>query len=453
MDITFQKSDEVSGLLTIKLEKADYQNQVDKSLRTYRQKAQMKGFRPGMVPMGLVKKMYGKAIVSEEVNKVLNDKINEYFKENNLKTLGEPLTDEEKQKPIDFDTMETFEFFFDIALSPEFDVTVSKDDKVDYYTIEVSDKMVDDQVNMYKSRNGKHENVDSYEANDIIKGVLTELDEKGTAKEAGIVVEEAVVMPSYFKNEDQKKLFDGAKVDSTIVFNPATAYEGSKTELASLLKYDKEKVDEVKSDFSLVIKEITRYMPGDLTQEIFDEVYGKDAVKNEEEFRAKIKEDLAKQLVGHSDFKFFLDARKALEDKVGKLKFPDELLKRFMKLNNPDKDEKFVDDNYDGSIKALEWQLIREKLVEANQIKVENEDVQNMARQAAREQFAQYGMMQIPDDLLNHYVEEMLKKRETVNDLVDRIIENKLVAIFKAQMTLENKTISMDEFNKLLEKK
>jgi trigger factor len=403
--------------------------------------------------MGLVRKMYGKAVVAEEVNKVLNEKINQYIQENNLKTLGEPLTNEEKQKPVDFETMGDYEFVFDLALAPAFEVSISKEDKVDYYQIEVSDKMVDEQINMYRQRHGKHVTVDTYEANDMLKGTLTELDEKGAPKEGGIVVEDSVLMPSYMKNDDQKKLFDGAATNSAVVFNPAAAYDGNETELATMLKIDKEKVAEMKSDFSYSISEITRYVPGDLSQEIYDEVYGKDVVKTEEEFRAKIKEDLAKQLTSHSDFKLFLDVKKYLETKVGTLQYPDALLKRFMKLSNEDKDEKYIEDNYDGSIKALTWQLIKEKLVAANELKVVEDDVKAMARQATREQFAQYGMMQVPDELLDRYSAEMMKKRETVNDLVDRVIENKLIAVFKEKMTLENKSISMDDFNKMLEQK
>lgn len=451
MDISFQNVDKVSGELIIKIQKPDYQERVDKSLKVCRQKAQMNGFRQGMVPMGLIKKFYGTSVMSEEINKILSEKINDYVKEKNLKMLGEPLTNEEKQKPIDFETMESFEFVFDIALTPDFTVEVSKSDKVDYYMIEVTDKMVDDQINMYKQRNGKHEQVEHYQDNDMLKGTLMELDENGAAKAEGIVVEDSVLMPSYMKNDDQKGLFEDVKVKSVVVFNPSKAYDGNEAEISSLLKIDKEKVSEMKSDFSYEIKEITRFVSGDLTQEIFDQVYGKDIIKTEEDFRAKVKEDIAHQLGGNSDYRLLVDGREMIEKKIGKLEFPDKILKRLMLMNNKDKDEKYIDENYEGSIKALVWQLVKEQLVEKYAIKVENNEVLAMAKDMTRSQFAQYGMMNVPQELIDQYASEMLKKKESVNDIVDRVVENKLIAVFKDNVTLVNKDVTIEEFNKLFE--
>ena len=451
MNVSLQNIDKVSALLTVKLEKADYQPQVDKSLKNIRQKAQVPGFRPGMVPMSLVKKMYGKSVIADEVNKLLSEKVYAYIKDNNINILGEPMPNEEKQPDIDFDTMEEFEFVFDIALAPEFKAEVSDQDKVDYYTIEVTDEMVENQIKAYTQRNGKYEKVDAYEENDMLKGLLAELDEEGSTKEGGIQVEGAVMMPSYMKNDEQKAIFAGAKVNDVLVFNPNTAWDGNAAELSSLLKIDKEAAPEVKSNFSFQVEEITRFVPGDLTQEIFDQVFGEGNVKTEEEFRAKVKEVIANQFVADSDYKFLIDARKMLTEKVGKLEFPDALLKRIMRLNNPDKEESFVEDNYDKSIEELTWHLIKEQLVEANNIKVEQEDVLKMARDTTKAQFAQYGMLSIPDDVLDNYAQEMLKKKETINNLVSRVVEVKLAAALKAQVTLENKNVSIEEFNKMFE--
>ena len=451
MNVSFQNIDKVSGLLTVKLEKADYQEKVDKSLKTFRQKAQIPGFRKGMVPMSLVKKMYGKSVIAEEVNKLLSEKVYDYIKSNNVNMLGEPLPNEEKQQVIDFDTMEEFEFVFDIALAPEFKAEVSNTDKVDYYTIEVTDEMVENQVKAYTQRNGKYDQVSAYEDNDMLKGLIAELDENGNTKEGGIQVEGAVLMPSYMKNDEQKAIFANAKVNDVLVFNPNAAYDGHDAEIASLLKIEKEAAAEMKSNFSFQVEEITRFVPGDLNQELFDQVFGKDAVKTEEEFRAKVKEGIAAQFVADSDYKFLIDARKMLMEKVGKLEFPDALLKRIMRMNNQDKDEKFVDDNYDKSIEELTWHLIKEQLVKANDIKVEQEDVVNMAKEATRAQFAQYGMMSVPEDLLENYAKEMLKKKESVEGLVNRVVETKLASALKSQVKLNNKTISAEEFNKMFE--
>lgn len=451
MNVSLQNIDKVSALLTVKLEKADYQERVDKALKSLRQKVQMPGFRKGMVPASLVKKMYGKSVLGEEVNKLLSETVYKYIQDNKVNILGEPLPSEDKQPEIDFDTMEDFEFVFDIALAPEFNVEVSAADKIDYYTIDVTDDMVENQVKAYTQRNGKYDKVDAYADNDMLKGLLAELDENGTTKEGGIQVEGAVMMPTYMKNDEQKAIFANAKVNDVLVFNPHTAWDGNAAELASLLKIDKEAAAEMKSNFSFQVEEITRFVPGDLTQEIFDQVFGKDVVKTEEEFRAKVKESIAKQFEADGDFKFLVDARKALMEKVGKLEFPDALLKRVMRLNNPDKDEKFVDDNYDKSIEELTWHLIKEKLVKANDIKVEQEDITNMAKEATRAQFAQYGMLTVPDEVVENYSKEMLKKKESVEGLVNRVIESKLSAALKSQVTLEHKTVSLEEFNKMFE--
>ena len=451
MNVSLQNIDKVSALLTVKLEKADYQEKVEKSLKSLRQKAQIPGFRKGMVPMSLVKKMYGKSAIAEEVNKALSEAVYKYIQDNNVAILGEPLPNEDKQQDIDFDTMEEFEFLFDIALAPEFKAEVDAKDTVDYYLIDVTEDMVNNQVKAYRQRSGKYEQVDVYEDNDMLKGLLAELDENGNTKEGGIQVEGAVMMPAYMKNDEQKAIFANAKVNDVLVFNPHTAWNGNAAELSSLLKIDNEAAAEMKSNFSYQVEEITRHVEGELTQELFDQVCGAGVVSTEEEFRAKIKEVIANQFVADTDYKFLIDARKMLMEKVGKLEFPDALLKRIMRMNNQDKDEKFVDDNYDKSIEELTWHLIKEQLVKANDVKVEQEDVVNMAKEATRAQFAQYGMMNVPEELLENYSKEMLKKKESVEGLVNRVVEAKLASALKSQVKLNNKTISAEEFNKMFE--
>lgn len=450
MNVSFQNTDKVSGLLTIKLEKADYQGAVDKSLKSLRQKAQMPGFRKGMAPMSLIKKMYGKSVVAEEINKLLSDKVYEYIKENNVSILGEPLPSE-KNQDIDFDTTEDFEFSFDIALAPEFEVDATAKDKVDYYNIDVTDEMIDNQIKTYTQRTGEYEKTDVYQENDMLKGLLAELDENGNTKEDGIRVEDAVLMPSYMKNEDQKAFFAGSKVNDVLVFNPFTAYDGHATEMASLLHLDKGIAADVKSDFSYQVEEITRFKEGELNQQLFDQVFGEGVVTTEEEFRSKVKESIASQFVADGDYKFLLDARKMLTEKVGKLEFADEILKRFMLQTNSDKGEEFVNENYDKSIEELTWHLIKEKLVKDYEIKVEQEDVIAMAKDATRAQFAQYGMMNVPDDLLDNYSKEMLKKKESVDMLVNRALDVKLAGKLKEKVKLNNKTVSLVDFRKLFE--
>ena len=449
MNISLQNVDKVSAVLTVAIEKADYQERVDKTLKNYRQKANIPGFRKGMVPMSLVKKQFGKAVLAEEIDKFLQEKVYEYLRENKVDMLGQPLPSEDMEA-IDYD-QDNFTFKFDIALAPEFKAEISSDDKIDYYTIQVSDELVDQQVKMYTQRGASHEKVEEYQDNDMIKGLIAELDEAGNVKEDGVKVEDAVMMPQYMKNEDQKALFNGAKTNSVIVFNPFTAYDGNEAELSSLLKISKEEVANAKGNFSFQINEIVRMIPAPLDEKLFDQVFEPGTVKNEEEFVAKIKEGIAKQFENDSDYKFLVDVRDYLVKKIGKLEFPDALLKKIMLANNIEKGEAFVSENYDKSIEELTWHLVKEQLVKANDIKVEQADITNMAKEVTRVQFAQYGMMNVPEDILDNYAKEMLKKKESVENLVNRAVESKLSAALKAKATLNEKKISMEEFNKMFE--
>ena len=448
MNISLENTGKVSAELIVKVEAADYQAEVEKSLKNFRRNANVPGFRKGMVPMGLIKKQYGAAAKAEEVNKLLQNKMFEYIKENNVNMLGEPLTSE-KQEMVDFATADDFTFIFDIALAPQFEVEVSAKDKVPYYTIDVTEDLVEQQCKMYQQRAGEYKKVDSYQDRDMLKGLLAELDENGSTLEGGLQVEDAVMLPSYFKNDDQKAIFADAKVNDVLVFNPNTAYAGNEVELSSFMKIKKEEVAQYAGNFSFQVNEITRYEESELNQAIFDQVFGEGNVTSVEEFKQKIKEQMAQNFVADSDYKFLVDVRDYLKNKVGKLEYPDALLKKIMLLNNKEKGEEFVNENYDKSIEELTWHLIKEQLVKVNGVKVENNEVTEMAKQATRAQFAQYGMMNIPDEMLENYAKEMLKKEETVENLVNRVIEGKLAAALKSQVKLDNKTVTLEEFNKM----
>ncbi len=451
MEITLQNVSDVKGMLTVKLVKADYEPKVEKALKTFRQKANIPGFRPGMVPMGLIKKQYGSAVKAEEINKMLQEAVYGYLKENKVDMLGEPLPNEDQQKQLDFDTMDELEFLYDVALAPKFDATLTAEDTLPYYTIQISDEMVDGQVNMYTQRNGRYEKVEEYADNDMVKGTMCQLDENGNTVEGGIQAEDAVVLPKYMKNAAQTALFEGTKVGDVITINPREAYDGNEAELASLLKISKEEAANVNGNFSYQISEITRYVPGDLTQEIFDQVYGEGAVNSVEEFRARVKEDLTKQFVPESDYKFLIDVREYVMNRIGELKFADDVLKRIMHINNPDKDDAYVDEHYANTIKELSWHLVKEQLVEKAGIKLEENDLLEQAKANVRAQFAQYGMTNIPEEMLTNYATEMMKKKESIEGLVNRAIETRLAASLKQTVKLDEKSVSLEEFNKMFE--
>lgn len=449
MNVSFEKVDKVNALLTIQIEKADYEKKVSAALKDFRKKASLPGFRPGMVPTSLLKKRFGTEILAEQVNKILGEEVYKYIREQKINILGEPLPNEDKQEPVDFVNKEDFTFVFDVALAPEFDAKISDKDSLDYYQIEVTDEMVNSQVESYAQRGGKYNKVEEYKEGDMVKGILAQLDAEGNVLEGGIQVEGAVMLPNYMKNEDEKAKFNGTKVNDVLVINPAKAYENNDVELSSLLKISKEEAAEMKSDFSYQVTEITRYEASAINQELFDKMLGEGVVSSEEEFRAYIKKQLEDQFANDSQYKLTLDLRSYLTERIGKLEYPEATLKRIMSLNNQDKDADFIEKNFAPSLEELTWHLIKEQLSEQLEIKVEEADILESAKIATRLQFAQYGMMNIPEDMLLNYAKEMMKNKQQVENMVARTIENKIADKAMEVVTLNRKTVSLDEFNKM----
>ena len=453
MKITFDCPDKINGIMTMVIEPADYQEKVEKTLKDYRKKAQVPGFRPGQVPMGMIKRQYGTAVKVEEVNRLISEKLYGYIQENKIQMLGEPLPNQEKQKPQDFEKEGELEFVFDIAVAPEMTAELTEKDKLTYYDIKVDEKLVDDQVQMYCSQAGEFKEAEVFSGNDTITGEMRELDEKGNTKEGGLVNEAAMVMPAYIKDEEQRKLFDGAKKGDVVTFNPKKAYPDNDAEVAALLKVEKSQVKDLTSDFSYQINEIRHFQPAEVNQQLFDRVFGEGVVKDEKAFREMISETIKPQLASNSDYKFLMDLRAYMEKKVGEVVFPEALLKRVMLQNNQDKGADYVEKNFEGSIKELKWHLIKEQLVAANGIKVEDADLKAVAKDAIRQQFAQYGMSNVPDDVLENYAAEQLKKRETVEGFVDRAVDQKLVETLKTVVKLTKKEVSLEDFNKMMQEK
>lgn len=452
MKVSFENQDKVNGLMTIIVEESDYKEKVEKSLKDYRKQANIPGFRKGMAPMGLIKKQYGEYLKLDAINNVVGEELYKYIKDNKINMLGEPLPSA-KQETQDLEKEPPYTFYFDIAVAPELKVELTSKDKLPYYDIKVDDATVDKQVDIFASRTGQYVKAEEYQKNDMLKGDLRELDEKGNTKEGGITLEAAVMMPEFIKVEDQRKLFDNAKLGDVIVFNPRKAYPDNDSEIAALLKIKREEVAQHEGDFSYQITEISRFEKAEVNQALFDQIYGEGEVKSLEEFRTKIAEGIKEQTVTDCDYKFLLDVRSYLEGKVGKLTFPDEILKRVMLLNNKERGEEFVEKNYEASIQQLTWHLIKEQLVEANKVKIEDKDVREAAKETARIQFAQYGMIQVPEEYVDNYVTEMFKKKENVDAFVDRAIDLKLIEALKKVVTLETKEVTLDEFNKIVEGK
>ena len=452
MKISFENPDKLNGLLTIVVEEADYKEEVEKALKDYRKRANIPGFRPGQVPMGLLKRQVGPQVKMDAINKILGENLQKYIVDNKIHMLGQPMASE-TQEAVELEKPAPYTFKFDIAIAPEFDIELTNKDTIEYYDIKVDDKLIDQQIEMFASRAGHYDKAQEFdpEKRDMLKGDIRELDANGNTLEGGITVEGAVLMPQYIKVEDQKKLFDGCKLGDIITFNPRKAYPEGDAEISSLLKIDRKEVAEHTGDFSYQITEISRFVNAENNKELWDSVYGADAnINDEAAFRAAIAEGVSKQLETDSDYKFMLDVRAYAEKKVGDLQFPDALLKRIMLSNNKDKGAEFVEQNYQPSINELKWHLVRDKIANANNIKVEDADVRESASQMARAQFAQYGMNNVPDEYVNNYVEEMMKKRENIDSFVEAALDRKLSVALKSVVKLKKKSVSLDEFNKLM---
>ena len=448
MNISKQVVDDVNIVLSLEIEKADYAEAVEKELKDVRKRVQMPGFRKGMVPAGMVKRMYGQQITVDEVNKVINKAMYDYISENKLNVLGEPMVNGE-QEPVDFETAEKFSVKFDIALAPEFDLKLDKTVKVPYYTIKVEDKMLEDQTKALCNQYGTTVDAEEATENDVIKGNLAELDEKGNIKEGGIEATNATIFPRYMKNDDEKKKFEGAKKLASVDFNPAAAYDNSQSELASLLQKKQEEVADVKSNFRFTITEIKHRQPAEMNEEFFKSVFGEECT-TEEAFKAKLTENIAAQLESNSDYKFSVDAQAALKKQVGELKFPEKRLKAWMLAKNEKRDAKQLDEEFPHMMEELTWQLIEEKIVAMKNITLSDDEIKQEARNMINAQMAQYGMTSLPEEYLKSYVESILKDEKQRTQVRDAAMTRKIIMEIKGSVSLTKKEVTLEKFQELM---
>lgn len=442
MQITQSELKDLQAVLTLTIEPADYQEAVQKDLKQIRQKANIPGFRPGMVPMGLVKKMYGKGVLADVLNKVVGEQLGKYIDEQKLHVLGDPLPNNELTPEMDLDNQDTFTFAFDIAVAPEFDAKLNGHNKLTSYTITVTDEMVEKQVASYAERFGDYKSVEDVQDGDMLKGMLTE------QKEGGIVKEDAILMPNYMKDEAQKALFNGAKKGDVITFNPMKAYE-SEVELSSMLSISKEEAQNMTSDFTFELREITRHEAAAIDAELFAKVYGENNVKDEADFRARVKSEIEANMAEDAKYKFGLDAKAAIMKKMEGLSFPEAFLKRWVLATNEKMTQEELDKDFPKMLEELKWHLAKDQLMKEYKIQVEKEDVEAYAKEVARMQFMQYGLMHVEDEYLNNFAQEMLKKEDQLRGIVERVAENKIYDAVRGAAKVEEKAISHEDFGKL----
>ena len=440
MKIEQSELKDLTAVVTLTIEPADYQDEVAKQLKQVRQKAQMPGFRPGMVPAGLVKKMYGKGILADVLNKQVGEGLQKHIEDHNLQILGEPLPSENSPK-IDLDNEDTFTFLFDIAVAPEFDAKLTGKNKLTEYIIEVTDEMVNNQVKSYAERFGEYAQADEVAEGDIVKGLAKQVD-------GDIVKENAVLNPAYMKQKTQQKKFIGAKKGDVVTFNPTKAFD-SEVEVSSLLGITKEQAKDLKSDFTFEIQEITRHTTAAIDAELFATVYGADAPKDEAAFRARVKAEIEANMAEDSKYKFGLDAKEAIMKKMEKLEFPVDFLKRWVLATNEKMTAEELEKDFDKMLEELKWHLAKDQLMKAYKVDVQKEDVEAYAKEVARMQFMQYGLMHIDDQYLTNYANEMLKQENQLRGIVERVAENKIYEALKGVAKIEQKKISHEEFGKL----
>ncbi len=445
MNVTFEKIDDVNGIVTVELAAADYADNVKKALKNIAKNRPEPGFRPGKTPAALIQKKYGEAVKYDEVNKAVSDALYNYIKENNLPVLGNPVPEANENFDIKNDD---FSFKFRVGLAPEINSPVNKELTVPYYNIQVTDQMVTEQDQNLRRRFGKQESGDIVESNSVVKGIITELNEDGTVKEGGIIVENGILGPEHFKNEEQKALFVGKKVGDKFTFNPWTAAAGNTVELASMLNINKDDVENHKGDFQFEVTDSIVLRPAELGQEYYDQIFGKDNVKDEEEYKKSVKELIETQLSNDSDYRFTIDAKDAILNAIGNINLPDAVLKDYLKQANEKLNDENIEVEYASARPQLLWQLVSDQIAKALDVKLDKEDVLQLAKAIAANQFAQYGMPNVPDDILEKYAQEIINGKQG-DQVRQQAFENKLFGAIKNAVTLDEKNVSVEDFNKL----
>lgn len=452
MNIKKDNLDELNAVLTITVEKSDYEERVDQVLKDYRKKARIDGFRPGKVPQGLINKMYRKPVLVEEINKILGESLGKYLADEKLNILGEPLPSLDKPVHIDWDADEQFEFSFDIGMSPEMDITVSEKDKIDYYLIKTDEEEISKQRDRISSRYGSFKEIDDVISdNEMLKADLAELGPNNEPIE-GIHVEDATISLEFVKDEESKKKFMGLKSGDVLDIDVKKAFV-NETDLAALLKITKEKLSETGNIFRVSIKSVSHFDKAEINQELFDKVYGPDQVKSLEEFNAKITEELKAAFERNSDYKFRLDAK---DYYLGKFKkdLPAAFLKRWLAYANQGKmTMEQIEKDFDAFVIDLKWQLIKGKVSRENDMKIKEEELIAHTKDIFRQQFIQYyGIADVPDDTLEKYSRESLGREEERNRYMESLMENKVFEFMQKAVKLDTKEVTLQEFNKMFEK-
>ncbi len=450
MNISQENSGKLNAILNVKVEEVDYAERVEKVLKDYRKQAKVDGFRPGMVPMGIIKKMYHTPVLVDEVNKLVSESLFNYLQENKVNILGEPLPHKDDVQKFDFEKDTEFEFKFDLGLAPELNMEVSAKDKVPFYKIKVDKKQQGEHKDSLLQRFGEFKAVDKAGNDELIKGSLVKVNKEGKEVENGIRVDNVSMSLEMMKDDDQRVLFSGAAGGDQVVFDVKKAFPND-TELASLLRIEKTEVAMLEGTFKCFIDEVNKFERAESGQEFYDKVYGEGEVKTEEEFTKRVTEEIALNYERESEYRFMVDAREALIKKA-KIDLPVEFLKRWMVETNEQITEEQVAEDFEKYEDDFRWQLIKEHLLKQQDIKVSEEEALEAAKAMVLNQYMQYGMSNVPEEYLENYAREMMAKPEESRKFYEQKGEEKLISYIKSIVKLDEKEVSSEKFRKLYEK-
>lgn len=451
MNIVKENVDNLNAVIKVSVEKADYEGNVDSKLKEHRRNAQVKGFRQGNAPMGMIKNMYYVPIKAEEVNKVVSESLYNFIQTEELRILGEPMAKANEEMTFDFEKDENFDFVFEIGLSPEINVEVSEKDKYPYYKIKVGKKEFDDYKESVAKRYGEFVTIDAAGDDELIKCTLVKVNKDGEEVEDGIRTEDVSMSLDMMKDDDQKLLFKARKKGEEVIFDVKKAYPDD-TEIASLLRIDKDEVALIDGAFKCIINEIQKFEVATINKELFDKIYGEDVVKTEEEFDEKLKEEMSTQYERDSEYRFSVDVRETILKKA-KVELPVEFLKRWLVETNENLTPEQIEEDFANYEDDFRWQLIKDHLIKQQEISVNEEEIMESARESARNQYYQYGIMDIPEEYLDNYAKELLSKKEEARKIADRKLEEKLVNFIKNTVKIDDKEITVDKFKKLFDTK
>jgi len=446
MNISQEKKDNLNAVIKINLNPEDYAPRVDKAIKDHAKKAKIPGFRPGMVPPAHIKKMYGKSILVDEINNLLSDTLNNYLNEQQLEVLGQPLPQAD-DKDYNWDFADSFEFNYEVGLAPEFAADFSSKDKVTQYEIKVDDETLASRIKNLRKSYGKMSNPDVSAEDDVLYAELKQLSPDGAVFEGGIQHTGSVRLDQV-QDKKVKKSLIGLKKEDELVVDLQQAYDKDAARIAAILDIDEATAAELKSKFSLTVKNVNRLEEADLNQEFFDKLFGEGVVKNEEEFKAKITEEIETMMVQDSERKLQNDIYAYAVDKV-QFELPDEFLKRWLKATN----EKLNDDELQGGYadfaKGLKWTLIGNKIIKDNKIEVKYEDVFQAAKARLDAQFRMYSPQALPEDQLAQYTVQFLQNKENANRIFDEVKGQKVIEFIKNAITVDKKDITYTDFSKL----